>query len=123
MKIKKEMLEEATKTNYGDLDLYLSNSSQPQPSTKQEMKPAEIIVPKEETKVKSDVEAETPQEILKMISLRLPESLLDKIIKYSYVVRRTQKDVIIEGIKSIVESEEGQQIIAEYDKIKNGEEN
>lgn len=121
MKIKKEMLEEATKTSYGDLDLYLSNSSQPKPK-EEPTKTQTIRIPMEKReKEERKIEKETPQEVLKMISVRIPEDLLDKVFKYSYVARKTQKDVIVEGIKSIVESDEGKKKIADYEKIKNEE--
>ena len=136
MSSKKDLLSKATTNDFG-MGLYINNTTKS--STNEEPKKEEVIKevkPIEEKKVvvKSEPKKETPKketprvneilpdneeekELLRMISLRLPVSLLEKLNQYSYVKRLTQKDVVVMALEKIFDSKEGKDIISEYNQI------
>ena len=143
MSSKKDLLAKATGNTFG-LDLYINNSTKSSEPTKaKEVTKSKVVTKKEEIKseekqdvvvkssepkvetkkveekVEKRVEVEVEEkEPLRMISLRLPISLIEKLNQYSYVARETQKDVVVMALEKVFNSKEGKEILSEYDNIK-----
>lgn len=130
---KKELLAQASSNDFG-LNLYIDNKSmgekREEPKKEVVSKP-KVVEPLKETttpkvsknvvvnnKVDSIPTDEEEKEPTRMISFRLPESLFEKLKKYSYVARESKTDVVISALEKILDSKEGKELISQYDDIK-----
>lgn len=109
---KAEMLKKQAQAN--TTNLYLSNEStelQQQIDIK-----SETIQPIKENKV-NNIQKEN---ILKMLSFRIPQDIIDNISKYAYVQRMKKQDAIIMIFESFFRDDKAQAILKQYDEIMKG---